>query len=192
MCLGLAVFQSTGLAQDEPILCAQYVNKSAHFQIWRTITLGTYKCVDAYRRASASGGIRIGDSANEILGRPAVPYARMKTEMEIAVLSVVELGVKSKSSLSDVQKLAQVNTAQMVPGPPRTGPAWRPQQVPPSLGTRPEQGLQPFLGTRPEQGLQPFLSTRPEQGLQPFLGTRPEQGLPRSPYLPPTAPSASW
>src|SRR6266545_4132405 len=49
--LGLAVSLSAALAQDEPIPSAQSsgvnVNKPAHFQIWRRITLDTYKGVDA-------------------------------------------------------------------------------------------------------------------------------------------------
>jgi hypothetical protein len=53
--LGLAVFLSAAFAQEQPIPGAQSsgldINKSAHFQIWRTITLGTYRGVDAYRDA---------------------------------------------------------------------------------------------------------------------------------------------
>jgi hypothetical protein len=52
-----------------------------------TITLGTYKGVDAYRDVMDSAGIKIRDSANEILGRPAFPYASVKTEAELALLS---------------------------------------------------------------------------------------------------------
>jgi hypothetical protein len=52
ICLGLAVCLSAALAQDEPTPSAQSrevnVDKPAHFQIWRTITLGSYKGVDAY------------------------------------------------------------------------------------------------------------------------------------------------
>ena len=51
-------------------------------QVWQTITLGTYKGVDAYRDVMDSAGIKIRDSANEILARPAFPYARVKTEVE--------------------------------------------------------------------------------------------------------------
>jgi hypothetical protein len=40
-------------------------------QVWQTITLGTYKGVDAYRDVMDSAGVKIRDSANEILGRPA-------------------------------------------------------------------------------------------------------------------------
>jgi hypothetical protein len=84
------------------------VNKPAHFQIWRTITLGTYKGVDAYRDALDSARIKIGVSADETLGRPAFPYAKIKTDVELAVLSAAELGVESdESSLSDVYDRAR-------------------------------------------------------------------------------------
>jgi hypothetical protein len=111
MWLGLAVSLSAALAQDEPIPGAQSsgvnVNKPAHFQIWRTITLGTHKGVDAYRDALDSARIKIGDSADEILGRPAFPYTRMKTDVELALFSAADLGVESESSLADVYKRAR-------------------------------------------------------------------------------------
>jgi hypothetical protein len=112
MCLGLAISLSTALAQDKPILGAQSsglnVNKPAHFQIWRTITLGTYRGVDAYRDALDSARIKLGLSADEILGRPAFPYAKMKTDVKLAMLSAAELGVESdESSLSDVYQRAR-------------------------------------------------------------------------------------
>jgi hypothetical protein len=99
------------LAQDEPILGARSsglnVNKLTHFQIWRTITLGTYSGVDTYRRALDSAGIKIGNAADEILGRPAFPYTGMKTDVELALLSAANLGVESESSLSDLYKRAK-------------------------------------------------------------------------------------
>ena len=110
-CLGLAVSLGGALAQDEPILGAQSsrlnVHKPAHIQIWRKITLGTYKGVDAYRDALDSARIKIGDAADEILGRLAFPYGTRKIDVELAVLSAAELGVESESSLSDVYKRAR-------------------------------------------------------------------------------------
>jgi hypothetical protein len=110
--LGFAVSLSVALAHDGPILGAQSsglnVKKPAHFQIWRTITLGTYKGGGAYREALDAAGIRIGVSADEILGRPAFPYTREKTDVELALLSAAELGVESESAaLSDVYKRAR-------------------------------------------------------------------------------------
>ena len=112
VCLGFAVSLTVALAQDKPTRGAQSsglrVDKSAHSQIWRTITLGTYKGVDAYRDALDSARIKLGLSADEILGRPAFPYAKMKTDVKLAVLSAAELGVESdESSLSDVYERAR-------------------------------------------------------------------------------------
>jgi hypothetical protein len=120
MWLGLAISLSAALAQDEPILGAQSrglnVNKPAHFQIWRKITLGTYKGVDAYRDALDSARIKIGDAADEILGQPVLPYAKIKTDVELAVFSAAELGVESdKSSLSDVYERARQAGLELCP-----------------------------------------------------------------------------
>jgi hypothetical protein len=118
--LGLAVSLSAALAQDEPIPSAQSsqvnVNKPAHFQIWRRITLDTYKGVDAYRDALDSAKIKIGDSADEILGRPAFPYARTKTDVELAVLSAADLGVESdQASLAEVYQRARQAGLELCP-----------------------------------------------------------------------------
>jgi hypothetical protein len=128
MCLGLAFLPCPVLAQDEPILGARSsglnVNKPTHFQIWRTITLGTYSGVDAYRRALDSAGIKIGDAADEILGRPAFPYAAtMKTDVELVLVSAADLGVKSESSLADVYKRARQVGLELCPA--EVGPQLR-------------------------------------------------------------------
>src|SRR5215510_6343449 len=128
MCLGLAVALTDALAQDKPTLGAQWsglrVDKPAHFQIWRTITLGTYKGVDAYRDALDSARIKIGNSADEILGRPAFPYEKMKTHVELTVLSAAELGVESdESSLSDVYERARQAGLELCPA--EVGPQLR-------------------------------------------------------------------
>jgi len=61
--LGLAISLSGAVAQEERIPSAQSdgvnLNKPAHFQIWRKIALGTYKGVDAYRRALDSARIAL-------------------------------------------------------------------------------------------------------------------------------------
>jgi hypothetical protein len=128
MWLGLAVSLSTALAQYEPIPGAQSsgvnVNNPAYFQNWRTITLGTYKGVDAYRDALDLARINIGDSADEILGRPAFPYARTKVDVELAVLSAADLGVESdQSSLAEVYQRAREAGLELCPA--EVGPQLR-------------------------------------------------------------------
>jgi hypothetical protein len=112
VCLGLALSLRAALAQGEAIPGAQSsgvnLNKPVHFQIWRTITLGAYKGVDAYRDALDIAKIKIGDSADEILGRPAFPYARTKTGVELAVLSAADLGMESdRAALAEVYQRAR-------------------------------------------------------------------------------------
>jgi hypothetical protein len=106
VCLSLALSLCAAFAQDEPIPSAQSrevnVGKPAHFQVWRSITLGSYKGVDGYRNALDIAKIKIGDSADEVLGRPAFPYARTKTGVELAVLSAADLGMESdRASLAE-------------------------------------------------------------------------------------------
>jgi hypothetical protein len=125
LCLGFAVSLSAALAQATLGAQSQVnVNKPAHFQTWRTITLGTYKGVNAYRDTLDSARIRIGDSADEILGRPAFPYARTKTGVELAVLSAADLGVESdQSSLAEVYQRAREAGLELCPA--EVGPQLR-------------------------------------------------------------------
>jgi hypothetical protein len=113
MWLGLAFSLSTALAQGELIPGAKSsgvnLNKPAHFQIWRTITLGTYKGVDAYRDALDAAKIKIGNAADEILGRPAFPYARTIRHVELVLISAADLGVETESSLADIYTNAPGN-----------------------------------------------------------------------------------
>ena len=67
----------------------------------------SYKGVNAYRDAFDAAKIKIGDAADEILGRPAFPYVRGKTDLELTVVSAAELGVESESALADVYNRAR-------------------------------------------------------------------------------------
>ena len=128
-CLGVAVFLSSAIALDKPVEGAQpssghNVNTPASFQIWRTTTLGSHKGVDGYRDALDAAGIKIGDSADEILGRPMFPYATVKTEVALVLFSVEELGVDVRaSSLSGVYKRARQIGLEMCPA--EVGPRLR-------------------------------------------------------------------
>ena len=111
VCLGLVVFSSAVLAQEQPISgglsSGLDTNTQAPFQIWRKTTLGSYKGVDSYRDALDAAKIKIGDAADEILGRPAFPYIRGKMDLELTVVSAAELGVKSETALADFYNRAR-------------------------------------------------------------------------------------
>jgi hypothetical protein len=111
VCLAAATWVSATLAQDSPIGGANStgldLNSSPQFNAWRTVTLGIHKGVAAYRNALDAAKIKIGDAADEILGRPAFPYATSKTEVQLALVSTSELGVDTESNLSDIYRLAK-------------------------------------------------------------------------------------
>jgi hypothetical protein len=126
--LGLALLAASAFAEGEP----RHIEQSpavgyattADIHIWRKITLGTRKGVDAYRDALEAASIRVGDDADEILGRPAFPYSKVKEELELAVLSVADLGVEATAaSLSNVYKRAR--QIGLEPCPPEVGPQLR-------------------------------------------------------------------
>ena len=83
-------------------------NAPAGIPIWRTITLGAHTGVEAYRDALDAAGIKVGVSADEILGRPAFAYATTPREVELAIVSVAELGLDADvSSQSEVYARAK-------------------------------------------------------------------------------------
>jgi len=111
VCLGLVGFSSAALAQEQPISrelsSGLDISTQAPFRTWRMTTIGSYKGVNAYRDALDAAKIKIGDAADEILGRAAFPYAREKTVVELTVVSAAELGVESESSLADFYNRAR-------------------------------------------------------------------------------------
>jgi hypothetical protein len=123
LCLGLAGFSSATLAQEQGFLARGLDGGTPRFQIWRTTTLGPSKGVDAYRNALDAAKIKIGNAADEILGRPAFPYVRGKTDVELTVVSAAELGVESESALADVYNRAR--QLGLVLCPPEVGPQLR-------------------------------------------------------------------
>lgn len=100
--LGSTVSADDAIAQDKPSPVAQSVarnyNVIAEIPIWRTVTLGVNKEVNAYREALDAAAIKIGGSADEILGRPALTYVSMATQVQLALLSVAQLGVEAEAA----------------------------------------------------------------------------------------------
>jgi hypothetical protein len=73
------------------------------------ITIGEYKGVNALRAAIDASPCRIGlgDSADEILGRPAFPYSKTRRQLDLVVVSVAALGFDADgAALRDVYRRA--------------------------------------------------------------------------------------
>jgi hypothetical protein len=118
--VGLAVASSPAVAQQQRGID---IGTQGRFSIWRTTTLGSHKGVDSYRDAIDAAKMKIGDAADEILGRPAFHYVREKTVVELTLVSVAELGVETESPLSEVyQRATQLGLALC---PPDVGPQLR-------------------------------------------------------------------
>src|SRR5262245_46480041 len=118
--LGIAVFSNSAPAQQQRGID---IGTQGQFQIWRTTTLGSLKGVDSYRDALDAAKMKIGDAADEILGRPAFHYVREKTEVELTLVSAAELGIESESSLSEVYRRATQLGLALCPG--EVGPQLR-------------------------------------------------------------------
>ena len=73
---------------------------------WKRITLGTYTGVNALRQALDAARVRIGDSADEILGRAAFQFSDERMEVDLVIFKVTELGFDDSASLSDIYRRA--------------------------------------------------------------------------------------
>lgn len=93
--------------------------------IWKTITVGGFKGVNAIRQAMEAAPCRIlvGDDADEILGRPAFPFIKTPVELDLVVLSVFKLGFSDRASLHDIYDRAVAQGFELCPA--EVGPALR-------------------------------------------------------------------
>jgi hypothetical protein len=114
--LGLALVSATALAQPEgrsaqlgggaaPVAAPGAVT-IADIPAWKRITLGTYRGVNALRRALDAARVRVGDSADEALGRPAFQFSPARTDVDLVVVSVAELGFQDATPLADIHRRA--------------------------------------------------------------------------------------
>jgi hypothetical protein len=103
----------------------QVVPTALETPIWKTITVGGSKGVNAFREALETGPCQmaIADDADEILGRPAFPFIKTPVELDLVVLSVFELGFGDETSLHDIYARAEALGFELCPA--EVGPALR-------------------------------------------------------------------
>lgn len=76
--------------------------------VWKTITVGTFANSSTLRNALDAAGCGIGDSAGEILARPAFTLSATRTNVELIAVSAAELGFQTDTaSLADIYARAQ-------------------------------------------------------------------------------------
>jgi len=97
-------FKKTPSAEMAPIP----VRSADAVPVWKTITVGTFANSFALRNALDAAGCSIGNSAGEILARPAFTLSATKTEVELFAVSAAELGFQTDTaSLADIYARAQ-------------------------------------------------------------------------------------
>jgi len=94
-------------------------------KVWKRITLGTGIDADGYRKAIKAKKMRIGDYANDILGKPTFSVATEEEEVELdlVVVSVAELGFPKGAKLKDIFARAKEKGLHLCPN--QVGPELR-------------------------------------------------------------------
>jgi hypothetical protein len=96
--------KKTPPANTPPIL----VRSAVAVPVWKTITVGTFANSFALRNALDAAGCGNGNSAGEILARPAFTLSATKTDVELFAVSPAELGFQTDTaSLADIYARAQ-------------------------------------------------------------------------------------
>jgi hypothetical protein len=130
--LGVALISGNAFAQGEgPPLQAAPVAAPA-FPVWKRLTLGTYKGVNALRAAFDVARVRVGDSADEILGRPGFAFSQTRIDVDLVVVTVAELGFNHRTSLADIHQRAGKLGLELCPA--EVGPLLRLQYVDQPIG----------------------------------------------------------
>jgi len=100
--------------QDEPRLASAgirpqvRVKSAADVPAWKTIAVGTFRNSFALVDALDAAGCSIGDSAGEILARPAFTLSAARTNVELLAVSVAALGLQSETApLAEIYARAQ-------------------------------------------------------------------------------------
>ncbi len=94
------------------------------FPIWKIVKLGTgLKTADDFRRAFKNLCLKIGESANDILGRAAFCVSKNKKEVNLVIVSPADLGFKSNTTRSSIYKRAKELDLELCP--PEVGPQLR-------------------------------------------------------------------
>ena len=96
--------QSPGFAQVNAALSpANVVGVST----WKTISLGSFASTWALFDALDTAGVHIGDTAEEILHRPAFTVSKVKTRLQLVILAAADLGFGEHVSLAAFYARAQ-------------------------------------------------------------------------------------
>jgi hypothetical protein len=119
------------------------VSSAVDALVWKTILIGTFTDTFALRNAMSAIGCGVGDSAAEILARPAFTLSGKKAEVELVAVSVAELGFQGEtSSLREIYLRAQELGFALAP--PEIAPQLRLQYLDQPIGEFLTIGMEPI------------------------------------------------
>ena len=89
-------------------LCPPANGSVSELKVFKTIKLGTgLKTADDFRKSFKDNGFKLGDWANDILGKPVFTVATEETELDLVVVSVAELGFKKGATREQIYTRAE-------------------------------------------------------------------------------------
>lgn len=111
--------------------------------VWKTIAIGTFPDWFALRRALTAAGCSIGETAEEILARPAFSLSTARAEVELLAVSAAELGFDGETvSLGEIYARAQQLGFRLAPA--EIGPQLRLQYFDQPIGEFLIIGMEPI------------------------------------------------
>ena len=133
--IGCGVLLPVHAVAAEPVALAAAERQIAALPVWKTVRLGGYADVNALREALDStdcgagrqpplvtriantGDIscRLGESAAEIIGRPAFRLSRERRDIPVVLVSVAQLGFAADAALTDIYVRAQAHGLALCP-----------------------------------------------------------------------------
>ncbi|MFA5967133.1 MAG: hypothetical protein WC805_01265 [Patescibacteria group bacterium] len=90
---------------------------------WKSVELGTQPNADGYRSALKDKGFKIGDWANDIMGKPAFTVSDQPISVDLVLVTVAELGFPKGATRAKIYERALELGFQLCP--PEVGPALR-------------------------------------------------------------------
>lgn len=93
-------------------------------KVWKTIKLGVGpKTADDFRKAIKAGGMKVGDWANDTLGKPEFVVVEKAMEVDLVKVTVAELGFKKGAQRDQIYTRAKEFGLELCP--PEIGPRLR-------------------------------------------------------------------
>jgi hypothetical protein len=174
-------------AVAEPVHAEEARSEAPDRQTWKRITLGRYRGVQALREALDKARVRVGDLADEILGRPAFAFSATPIAIDLVVLTPADLGFTGEATWAEIDRRAAQFGLELCPA--EVGPLLRLAYLEQPVGEFLRIAMKPvatWSGTQVDLtvangGTGPILiggETRPDLGFTPtakFVFTRPQR-----------------